>query len=43
MILNIPTVSHFITAGFSLSVGSQLKKKATWRFEPSTFWGNRVK
>ena len=27
MILNIPTVSHFITAGFSLSVGSQLKKR----------------
>ena len=27
MILNIPTVSHFITVGFSLSVGSQLKRR----------------
>ena len=30
-------------SGFSLSAGSRLKKPATWRLEPSTFWGNRVK
>ena len=27
MILNIPTVSHFMTAGFSLTAGSRLKKQ----------------
>lgn len=31
-----------LTAGFLLSASSRLKM-ATWRFEPFTFWGNKVK